>query len=68
MRWEEPSTDWSSRQPDLSRSAPAQATAEKGRRFWGHQVGQLAALVRAIKQDQLAGQLYREFNQRIYRR
>jgi creatinine amidohydrolase len=60
--------DWFSRQPDLTRGAPAHATAEKGRVFWEHQVGQLATIVNAIKEDEVAGELYHEFNQRLYRR
>ncbi len=59
---------WFSRQPDLTRGAPHHATAEKGRLFWEHQVRQLAALVKAIKDDRVAQELYQEFNQRIYRR
>jgi creatinine amidohydrolase len=60
--------DWFSRQPDLTRGAPGQATAEKGRIFWEHQVESLAAIVRAIKQDTRASELYQEFNGRIYQR
>ena len=60
--------DWFSRQPDLTRGAPNHATAEKGRLFCEHQMRQLATLIKAIKEDQVAGELYREFNQRIYRR
>lgn len=59
--------DWFSRQPDLTRGEPGQATAEKGRKFWEHQIERLAAIVKAVKDDPLAGELYREFNERIYR-
>ena len=60
--------DWFSRLPDLTRGAPSHATAEKSRLFWEHQMRQLATVIEAIKEDQVAGELYREFNQRIYRR
>ncbi len=60
--------DWFSRQPDLSRGTPGPATPEKGRIFWEHQIKQLAAIVKAIKDDDQAETLYRDFNERIYRR
>lgn len=60
--------DWFSRQPDLTRGTPGYATAEKGKIFWEQQVKSLAALVRAIKQDQVARELYDQFNGQIYRR
>jgi creatinine amidohydrolase len=59
--------DWFSRQPHLTRGTPGAATAEKGRAFLQHQVQQLAAIVKAIKEDKVAGELYREFNRRIYK-
>ncbi len=58
--------DWFSRQPDLMRGDPCPATAEKGDKFLEHQVQRMAAIVKAIKEDQVAGQLYREYNERIY--
>lgn len=58
--------DWFSRQPDLTRGAPGHATAEKGRIFWEHQIQSLAAIVKAIKEDEVAAALYQEFNRRIY--
>ena len=60
--------DWFSRQPELGRGTPGLATADKGRAFWEQQVSALADLVRAIKRDETAQQLYDEFNRRIYRR
>ncbi|MCZ7573749.1 MAG: creatininase family protein [Ardenticatenaceae bacterium] len=58
--------DWFSRQPDLTRGTPGPSTAEKGRMFWEHQVERLVAIVKAIKEDTRAEELYREFNNRIY--
>ena len=60
--------DWFSRQPELGRGTPGLATAAKGQTFWDQQVTSLAELVRAIKQDAVAHQLYDEFNRQIYRR
>ena len=60
--------DWFSRSPDLTRGTPGYSTAEKGKVFWGQQVEALAALVKAIKEDKVAMDLYEEFNGRIYRR
>ena len=59
--------DWFSRQPDLMRGEPGPSTAEKGRKFLAHQVEQMASIVKAIKEDKVAGQLYREYNERTYR-
>lgn len=60
------STDWFSRQPELTRGIPGPATAEKGRLFLDHQVKELASIVKAIKEDEVASRLYAEFNNRIY--
>ena len=60
--------DWFSRQPDLTRGTPGYSTAEKGKIFWEQQVQALTGMVKAVKQDEKAKQLYDEFNQRIYRR
>jgi len=60
--------DWFSRQPDLMRGIPGPATSEKGRAFLEHQVKQMAAIVKAIKEDKVAPALYREYNSRIYER
>jgi creatinine amidohydrolase len=60
--------DWFARQPDLMRGVPGPATAEKGSNFLAHQVQRMAAIVKAIKDDDVAAQLYREYNERIYRR
>jgi creatinine amidohydrolase len=57
--------DWFSMQPDLTRGTPGPATAEKGRRFWAHQIDRLVDIVRAIKADDVAPRLYREFNDRL---
>jgi creatinine amidohydrolase len=59
--------DWFSRQPELNRGRPGPATAEKGARFWEHQIERLAPIVRAIKEDEVAPALYREFNERLRR-
>ena len=60
--------DWFSRQPDLTRGTPGYSTAEKGKIFWEQQVQALTGMVKAVKQDEKAKQLYDEFNRRIYRR
>lgn len=60
--------DWFSRSPGLTRGTPGYASAEKGKIFWQQQVEALSSLVRAIKEDQVATDLYAEFSQRIYRR
>lgn len=62
------SMDWFSRQPDLTRGTPGLATAEKGKIFWEQQIKTLATLVKAIKEDKVAKELYEEFNKRIYRK
>ena len=61
------SMDWFSRQPDLMRGTPGPATAEKGKAFLEHQVKRMAEIVKAIKEDEVAPRLYREFSERIYR-
>ena len=58
--------DWFSRQPELSRGDPTVASAEKGERFWRQQVESMAAIIRAIKEDEKAPALYREFNSRCW--
>ena len=60
--------DWFSRQPDLTRGTPGYASADKGKAFWEQQVEALASLVKAVKQDDTARELYDAFNRRIYRR
>jgi len=62
------SMDWFSRQPDLTRGTPGLATAEKGKIFWEQQIKTLASLVKAIKEDKVAKELYEEFNKRVYRK
>ena len=49
------------------RGIPVQATADKGRKFLAHQVQQMAAIVKAIKEDKVSEELYREYNDRVYR-
>ena len=61
-------TDWVAMQPDLIRGKPAAATAEKGRRFLEDQIGTLARMVKAVKEDARARQVYDDYNARIYRR
>jgi creatinine amidohydrolase len=60
--------DWFARQPDLMRGNPGPATAEKGCKFLAHQVQRMATIVKAIKDDHVAEQLYKEFSERIYDR
>jgi len=59
--------DWFSRQPDLMRGIPGPATADKGRKFLRHQIEQMALIVKAIKDDTASAELYREYNERVYK-
>jgi creatinine amidohydrolase len=58
--------DWFSMQPELVRGTPGPATAEKGRKFLKHQIERMAQIVRSIKEDHVAEELYHEYNTRIY--
>ena len=60
--------DWFSRSPNYTRGTPGYSTAEKGRIIWEQQVESLSGLVRAMKKDTVAPDLYAEYNRRIYRR
>ncbi len=60
--------DWFSRSPNLTRGTPGHSTAEKGKVVWEQQVEALAALVKAVKADRVARELYDEFNRGIYHR
>jgi len=44
------------------------STAEKGRLFWEHQVRELPALEKAIKENGATRGLYQSFKYPIYRR
>lgn len=56
--------DWFARQPDMVCGEPGPATAEKGKVFWEDQVSRLATIVKAVKEDRTAEELYAEFGSR----
>lgn len=58
---------WYGRYPDHYSGDARPATAEKGRLFFEYRAKKLAEIVRTIKEDQAAPQIYREYQERIYR-
>lgn len=60
--------DWVGMQPDLTRGTPGYSTAEKGCTFLEDQIQTLAEMVKVVKKDTRAREIYEGYNQGIYRR
>ncbi|NOZ27053.1 MAG: creatininase family protein [Chloroflexi bacterium] len=60
--------DWFSRFPEHCAGDPRPATAEKGKALFEALVAELAEILRAVKEDRSAPEVYAAFNERIYRR
>jgi len=60
--------DWYARYPRHYAGDARPASAEKGRLWFEHRVRQLAKIIKTVKEDEVAPKVYREYNERIYRR
>ena len=60
--------NWVAMQPDLTRGTPGYSTSEKGDTFLKDQIQTLAEMVKVVKKDTLASEIYESYNQSIYRR
>jgi Uncharacterized protein, putative amidase len=60
--------DWFAKYPEHGAGDPRPATAQKGQKLFEALVAKLAEVLGAIKRDEAAAAIYREFGERIYRR
>ena len=60
--------DWYARYRDHYAGDARPASAEKGRIWFEHRAERLAQIVKTIKEDEAAPSIYREYDDRIYRR